>query len=125
MERDFNSIPKTIFCDIDGTILEHRGDILAQIYDNPVLNVLPGVLDRFKEWDSYGYKIILVTGRKECLRKLTEAQLARVGIVYDMLIMGIGPGIRYMINDKKAEIGFDTAIGITVERNIGLKDIKL
>ena len=39
---------KTIFCDIDGTIVKHRGS-LDQIVNHPC-ELLPGVLQRFKEY---------------------------------------------------------------------------
>ena len=66
------------------------------------------------------YKIILVTGRKECTRSETESQLRYHGLVWDQLVMGIGGGVRVLINDKKPLHEGDTATGITIERNIGL-----
>jgi hypothetical protein len=119
-----NSRPKTIFCDIDGTLVEHpvsesgRNDDLE--YN---MKTLPGTIQKLWEWDKLGYNIILTTGRKESLRKATEEQLLKVGIIYDQLIMGIGGGVRVLINDKKAGDENETALAISLKRNEGIKDI--
>ena len=57
--------PKTIFCDIDGTLLKHMGDIALNYKETPI--VLNNVVENIKQWEKQNYKIILVTGRKECL----------------------------------------------------------
>lgn len=117
-----DSRPKTIFCDIDGTLLQHHGDASKQTTEDPVL--LSGVLKKLKEWDQKGYNIILVTGRRESCREVTEKQLRKVGIFYDKLIMGIGGGPRVIINDRKPD-GQTTAYSINLKRNGGLDDIKI
>lgn len=114
--------PNTIFCDIDGTLVTHSKPTDAQ-KPNHRLELLEGTLEKLIEWDRLGYNIILTTGRKESLRKSTEKQLAEVGIIYDQLIMGIGGGKRYLINDKKIDNNNDYAISINLERNKGIKDI--
>jgi len=117
-----NQRPKSLILDIDGTLINHCGNICDQ-YTNDII-VLPGVLDKFKEWDVKGYKIILMTGRRESGRKYLEEQLLKAGIFYDQLIMGIGNGVRVLINDCKPNSNEPTAIAICVERNSGLKDIE-
>jgi len=112
---------KTIFCDIDGTILKHRGDIYKNILEPP--EILNGVIDKFKEWDKNNYKIILTTGRKEGNRERTKEQLKLLGINYDELIMGLPNGDRILINDKK-ENGIDyTAYAYNLIRNEGMNNI--
>ena len=115
--------PKTIFCDIDGTLLEHfpPGSNFYE-FDS---KALPGVIDKLIEWDKKGYKVILTTGRKESMRKFTERQLEQAGIFYDMLIMGIGGGVRVLINDYKPNSTEETAIAIVVDRDKGLKSIEI
>ena len=88
--------PKTIFCDIDGTLVEHKGDIVKNYQESP--SVLNNVLHTLKQWDKHNYKIILTTGRKESTRDATVKQLIELGIVYDQLIMGIPNGDRVLIN---------------------------
>ncbi len=115
--------PKTIFSDIDGVLFAHCGDILKQATTIP--QVLPGVLDRFREWDRAGYRIILVSGRRESMREDTEHQLRVAGIIYDELIMGVGGGVRVLINDRKPGGTEDTAIAVNLERNAGLEGVKI
>ena len=52
-------------------------------------------------------------------------ELLRLGIVYDKLIMGLGGGIRILINDRKGGRIEDTAFAINVTRNEGVKDVKI
>ena len=86
---------KTVFCDIDGTLLNHTGDIIKNNLEQSV--VLPAVTDVLKQWDRASYKLILTTGRKESLRSHTENQLRESGIFYDQLIMGLPNGDRILI----------------------------
>ena len=118
-----DSRPKTIICDLDGTLCEHLIPTLNTIATK-TLKILPGTIEKFSEWDAQGYNIILMTGRRESMRKATEEQLARLGVFYDQLIMGIGGGDRILINDNKPD-GRETASAINLERNKGIDDIIL
>ena len=55
--------PKTIFCDLDGTLVKHTNPIDIQ-NPNLVLEV-SGVHEKLIEWDTKGYHVIITTGRKE------------------------------------------------------------
>ena len=114
--------PKTIICDIDGTLIKHSLPTKNTKPNTPIL--LDGTIEKLSEWDAKGYNIILITGRRESMRKSTEKQLADVGIFYDQLIMGVGGGIRILINDNKPN-GDIAALSINVERNKGINDIIL
>lgn len=116
--------PTTIFCDIDGTLVTHSKPTESQLPTHK-LDLLEGTIEKILEWDKLGYNIILTTGRKESLRKVTEQQLAEVGIIYDQLIMGIGGGKRYIINDKKPYGTENYAFAINLERNKGIKNIEI
>ena len=117
---------KTIFCDIDGTLVKFP-DTFEDFKDLPKgkkkMEVLDGSLDKLWEWETSGYNIILTTGRKESMRDVTEKQLRDAGIFWDHLIMGLGPGPRYLINDKNDNK--NTAFAINVERNGGIKEVNL
>lgn len=120
--RNDDAIPaKTIFCDIDGTLIKHSGDIITQC-TNEKMELLENTLDAVRNWVKNGYFIILTTGRKESMREITKKQLDKIGIVYDQLIMGIGPGDRILINDKKEKSDRNTAYVVNVIRNKGLHD---
>jgi hypothetical protein len=115
--------PKTIFCDIDGTLTKHTLPTQSQLPSNK-MELLDGTLDKLNEWDQKGYRIILTTGRKEGLRSQTEKQLQEAGIIYDQLIMGIGGGARYIINDDKPDKR-KTAFAVNIGRNEGIKNIEI
>lgn len=116
------SSPKSIFCDIDGTLLQHTADITENLKHTIVLE---HVRESIKQWDRLNYHIILTTGRKESTRKQTEEQLARVGIIYHQLIMNLPNGPRVLINDKKENGIENTAYAINVVRNEGLTHLDL
>ena len=116
--------PKTIICDIDGTLVKHNSPLLS-VKPDYKMELLPGTSTKLDEWDRMGYNIILLTGRRESARKVTEKQLAEAGIIYDQLIMGIGGGKRYIVNDRKPNGEEDYAIAINLIRNNGIKDIKI
>ena len=118
------SKPKTIFCDLDGTLVKHSNPVEAQNPDLK-LEVLSGTHDKLREWDSKGYYIIITTGRKRSAREATKKQLSRAGILYDELIMGFGGGYRYIINDTKPSSDTDTCFAINVKRNEGVSDVEI
>ena len=119
------SNPKTIFCDLDGTLTKHPVDSTLIQSPDYELEVLPGVKELMNDWDKKRYHIVIATGRKESAREATVKQLQRAGILYDQLIMGFGGGDRILINDRKVDSSRDTAYVINVDRNVGVKDVKL
>ena len=117
-----NEMKKTIFLDIDGCIFKHKGNLSAQFKDP---ELLPVVIEKINEWDAAGHKIILVTGRKESMRKITEEQLINNGVFFDQLIMGVNRGERILINDKKTDNDIKVASAIEINRNEGLKSVNI
>jgi NDP-sugar pyrophosphorylase family protein len=113
--------PKTLFIDIDGTVLKHMHTISDAQNAEP--EILPGVVEKINEWDSQGHKIIFVTARKESTRHITESQLRQFGLAWDMLIMGASAGERLLINDKLYDSYKDRAIGVNVITNQGFQSI--
>ncbi len=119
------NIPKTIFCDLDGTLTKHPADSTVIQDPDYELEVLPGTKEMMNNWDRKRYYVVITTGRKESTREATVKQLQRSGILYDQLIMGFGGGDRILINDRKPNSDRDTAYVINVDRNLGLKGIKV
>ncbi len=113
---------KVIFLDIDGTIFKHHGIPNKQTCYEAVL--LDGVNEKLEEWDKKGYRIILVTSRKESERENTIKQLSEFSIQYDSLIMGLNRGERVIINDKSST-NKKRARAFNINRNEGLKNIKI
>ena len=89
------------------------------------MELLPGTLETLAEWDVKGYNIILITGRRESLRKKTEEQLLSKNIFYDQLVMGVGGGDRVIINDRKPNSDRDTAYAINLNRNEGVENVEI
>ncbi len=118
---NFDNLPKTIVCDIDGCIFKHQGSLCGMI-DNKA-ELLPGVREKFDEWDKKAYRIVLLTGRKESMREITEKQLKENGLFWDFLIMGATRGERVLINDRKPGLPNDTASSFNLERNHGLGSV--
>ena len=114
---------KTLFLDIDGTLVEHKNPHLTSLPSHK-MNVLDGTIEKLLEWNKKGYTIILMTGRRESNREITVKQLQEAGIFYDQLIMGVGRGQRVVINDIKPD-GMLTAHSINLTRNLGIKDVNI
>ena len=120
-----NNAPKTIFCDLDGTLTKHPTDVGLIQDPNYELEVLPGVKEFLYTIDVNRYHLVITTGRKESARESTIKQLQRAGILYDQLIMGFGGGDRILINDRKVGRTEDTAFAINVTRNEGVKNVEI
>ena len=120
-----NNAPKTIFCDLDGTLTKHPKDVGLIQDPNYELEVLPGVKEFLYTIDVNRYHLVITTGRKVSARESTVKQLQRAGILYDQLIMGFGGGDRILINDRKEGSDRDTASAINVTRNGGVLGIEI
>lgn len=113
---------KTLFIDIDGCIFKQSLGVRQQISQ---AEILPGVIGKFEEWNKKGYKIILTTGRKECIRETTEKQLLGYGLIWDKLIMDCGTGPRVLINDMKPDSEEIMASCFNLKRNSGLSECEI
>ena len=51
---------KTVICDIDGTLTKYMGGGHKAIMDNDH-EACPGVVDKMREWEAQGHRIILMT----------------------------------------------------------------
>lgn len=114
---------KTIFLDIDGCLIKHKGNLSKQILED--VELLPNVLEKLNEWESDGHRIILTTGRKKSMKKSTKKQLSKLGIFYDQLVMGCNRGERIIINDSKPDNNMVTCRAIEIKRNEGIGNIVL
>ena len=119
LKEFYTDKPKSIFCDIDGTVIKHCHKFSDLHRIDP--EVLSGVTSKFDEWDSKGYTIILTTARKESAREMTESHLKSLGLCWDQLIMGVSSGIRVIINDKLKDDDKDRAIAINLTTDSGFE----
>lgn len=112
--------PRTIFIDMDGTLVHHHGTYEDMIWAEPI--ILDGVLEFIEQELAVDSHIIITTARSEMHKKQTEAQLAKLGIKYHRLIMDITAGERVLINDDKPDMEI-TARAHVVSRNTGLRPL--
>ena len=117
-----NNKQKTFFIDIDGTIVSHKKNLHNMITND--MEVLPEVIDKFLEWRKDGHYIVLTTARAEGARYATERQLAKAGIFYDKLVMGLTNGQRILINDNKPD-GIPSAVSYAITRDAGLGEVDI
>jgi uncharacterized HAD superfamily protein len=120
MKREQNY--KTIFSDIDGTLIEQ---VRFEELDANVANVLPGVREKMNEWYEAGHYIVLTTARPEGLREITKIQMETAGIRYHQLVMGIGREERILINNNsKGEPDNHRAMAVPVARDAGFANLE-
>ena len=113
---------KTIFTDIDGTLIRQ---VPFEDLDPNVVNVLPGVKEKMLEWYDAGHYIVLTTARPEHLREITEIQMNVAGIRFDQLVMGIGREERILINNNSSkDPQRDRAFGVPVARDGGFSNLE-
>ena len=107
----------TFFVDIDGTIFVYRK---FETYETSEAVVIKSSKQYLQQKKHEGHCIILTTARPNYLRLHTEYELQVNGIPYDQLIMGIGRGPRYLINDLSPDEPGDRAIAINLIRDEGI-----
>ena len=113
----------TVFCDIDGTIIEHEDKPNYDGIDKK--KTLKGY-EKLANWKNNGYRIILITARPEEQRENLEKLLLNKGIVYDQIIMNLPSNERHLINDRKPSFPMNQmAIAHEIERNAGLEKVNL
>ena len=113
---------KTIFSDIDGTLIEQ---VRFEDLDPNVVNVLPGVAEKMNEWYEAGHHIVLTTARPWDLELVTKQQMETAGILYHQLVMGIGREERILINNNsKGEPDNHRAMAVPVARDGGFANLE-
>ena len=109
---------KTLIIDIDGTIVKYMGNGHKAVVER-AHEILPGVFERMRKWEAQGHKIILITGRRESIRRRTESELRRLGVPWDILLMGYADSGRILINDIGTLV---KAHAVNLERDAGWED---
>jgi hypothetical protein len=108
----------TYFVDIDGTLIKYRK--FSEINDIPPTPIQSVINKVNNEYDS-GAHVVITTARPESFRDFSIRELQIIGVKYHQLVMEIGRGTRYIINDRDPEAPeADRAVGINLNRNEGL-----
>jgi hypothetical protein len=107
---------KTLFCDIDGTLIKNSGQYFVPRWGTQP--PLENNVAHLKKLHARGRtQIILTTTRPESLRTLTEKQLKDAGVPYDKLVLGLWHGQRVVINDYAKTNPFPSALAVNLKRN--------
>ena len=109
---------QTYFFDIDGTLFVYRK---FETYQTSEPEVVKNVKDSINKLYEKGEHIVFTTARPEYLREHTIKELSKNDIKYHKLVMEIGRGTRFLINDKEDD-RINRAISINVSRNKGFTD---
>jgi hydroxymethylpyrimidine pyrophosphatase-like HAD family hydrolase len=113
----------TFLIDIDGTIIHLPKHVPYEASDS---QLLPGSVEKIREWKRQGHRIILITGRETTRREKLIKQLDDLNVPYDELITGTNSGTRIVINDKKPYCPFHKmAIAVQLPRNKGMQEIDI
>ena len=108
----------TCFVDIDGTLIKYRTfDTLQATEPEPIQSVIDLVNTEYDK----GAHIVVTTARPPELELFTKQELEKIKLKYHQLVMGIGRGTRYLINDRDPkEPNVDRAVAINLNRNMGI-----
>ena len=110
---------KTIFTDIDGTLVHQ---VNFENLDPFTSKALPGAVEILTKMYKQGHHIVLTTARPEELRDLTIQEMDLLGIPFHQLVMGIGRSERILINNKSNKNPKEKrATAIEVHKNGGLE----
>lgn len=112
----------TIFCDIDGVLLEHN-DHSSNDHN---LNVCLKGYNALRDLHNDGHKIVLTTARNKKFKLQLQNLLDFKNIYYDELLMSCRSGPRVLINDRKPKKPFTVqSTGLEFYRNEGLSRLEV
>ncbi len=113
----------TFFVDIDGTIVKYRK--FSEL-STAILTPIQDVIDFINKSYDDGCHIVITTARPQSFELFTKQELEKLGVKYHQMLMGIGRGIRVVLNDKDPDAPeLPRAWGINFTRDQGLKDIEI
>ena len=109
---------KTLFVDIDGTLLKNTGQYFIPRWSEGSGPVLPQNVEHLRSLHGRGRtQIVLTTTRPEAFREVTERQLKEGGIPFDKICFGLFHCQRVLINDWAKTNPFPSAIAVSLRRN--------
>ncbi len=103
---------RTLVVDLDGVVLQKLTSGGEQHCTFAVIGHGRAILQQAAH---RGDCVVLMTGRREGQRAVLTEALAKAGVPFDHLVMGVGGGVRYLVNDRRD--GEDRAVAVNVEAN--------
>lgn len=113
---EYKSQFKTVFCDIDGTLITNTGVNLYPMMGmgKPMLNNIQQLQKLYQQGNTV---IILTTSRPERYRVETVAELDKYQIPFDHLIMSLPHSKRIIVNDYAASNPYPACESINIPRD--------
>ena len=107
---------KTLFVDIDGTLVENSGQYFVPTWGTTA--PLTKNVEHLNKMHATGrVRIILVTSRLEKFRDATVKQLEQYGVKYDQILFGMLHASRVVINDYAPTNPYPSAECVNIPRN--------
>ena len=107
---------KTLFVDIDGTLMKNSGQYFVPTWGTTA--PLTKNVDHLNKLYATGrVRIILVTSRLEKFRDATVKQLEQYGVKYDQILFGMLHASRVVINDYAPTNPYPSAECVNIPRN--------
>lgn len=107
---------RTLFLDIDGTLVKNSGGYLKPIWGmQPPLNRSVAHLQALKKKGRT--QIILTTSRPESFREVTVKQLNEHGVPFDQIVFGMFHAQRVVVNDFAKTNPFPSCAAINLRRD--------
>jgi histidinol phosphatase-like enzyme len=109
----------TYFIDIDGTIVKYRQfESLLKTKPEPIQEVIDNINEEYDK----GSHIVVTSARPIEYLDFTKKELKKIGLKYHQLVLGIGRGTRFVLNDIDPENPtVKRAIGINLVRDKGFQ----
>lgn len=113
---EFNRQRQTIFCDIDGVVVENQSEFFPPYFtDAPV--VLQNNCNRLLELQTQGAELIFVTARPEKFADSIRDMLTNIGFKNFKLLAGLHHSQRVLINDFNITNPNPSACAVNLIRN--------
>ena len=107
---------KTLFVDIDGTLVKNSGQYFVPTWGTTA--PLTKNVEHLNKMHATGrVRIILVTSRLEKFRDATVKQLEQYGVKYDQILFGMLHASRVVINDYAPTNPYPSAECVNISRN--------
>ena len=107
---------KTLFVDIDGTLMKNSGQYFVPTWGTTA--PLTKNVDHLNKLHATGrVRIILVTSRLERFRDATVKQLEQYGVRYDQILFGTLHASRVVVNDYAPTNPYPSAECVNIPRN--------
>lgn len=113
--HDYNDRP-TIFCDIDGTIVNNQTAFGATRYDKKTFVPIQKNIDVLKAYRAKGAVIVFITARSKQYFQATREMLDSLGFRGCEVIMELNHSKRILVNDFAPSNPFPVSVAVNIER---------